>query len=454
MIAGVLVVAVLLTGGRWISHVPVGPLYISDVLMFAAFAQVACSSLLSPKRTGRTYGPGILVGLLLVMTAFRLLATRADVWTAARDAAPFAYAVISYLSASAYQRAGDHSRARTVRLLHGGLLLHFGWLTVATFAPGFATAMPQVDASSRVMEIRTDFDVALLGVLAGVSILRMRGGRTWLHATMAAAALVPALALPSRAGILACGACVLVALLLRSARHGRINVRVVLATAAAVLALAAVLPFTPGGQRLLATDGSATASSDVVAGAVGTKQARMTAWDRVMTYTLDDSVRTSVGVGFGPNFMEQSHADIPLRGRGEDKADGLRSPHNYLLTAFARLGLAGLTVVASLLAVLGSVVIRTVRRGPPDELTSVSVLLVIALCTAALLGVVLEAPFGAIPFFWAVGILIAGDRSRRARLRQKPERKAPPAVVRTPTGTGPGVSALPKTEIAGQLSSV
>ncbi|MET8398204.1 O-antigen ligase family protein [Streptomyces sp900116325] len=437
MIAGVVVVAVLLTGSRWISYVPVGPLYISDVLMCAAFLRVACSRSDSPKRTGRTHGPGILVGLLLLMTALHLLAVQADVRLAARDAAPFAYAAITYFSASAYQRASDHGRERTVQLLHGGLLLHFGWLAVATFAPEFAATMPQVSVNARVMGIRTDFDVAVLGVLAGMSIVRMRRGRVWLHATVATAALVPAFALPSRAGILACCTCVLVAVLLRSGKGGRLNVRAVLAAAAAILALVAVLPITPGGQRLLATDGgSATAPREVVEGAVGTKRARFTAWNRVMTYTLDDPVRASIGVGFGTNFMALSRADLPLRGRGEDKADGVRSPHNFLLTVLARLGFAGLTVVAALIAALLVVVVQTVRSGPPDELTSLCVFLVLSIFIVALLGVVLESPFGAVPFFWAAGILLAGYRSRRGRRRRESEEKILPRTARVTAGAG------------------
>ncbi|MFF8945313.1 O-antigen ligase family protein [Streptomyces sp. NPDC014864] len=437
MIAGVAVVAVLLTGSRWISHVPVGPLYISDVLMCVAFLHVAQSSLFSTERLERAYGPGILIGLLLLITVFHLITVGGDVRLAARDAAPFAYVAMAYLSASSYHRSRDHCRERTVRLLYGGLLLHFGWVAVATFVPQVADAMPQVSENARVMGIRTDFDVALLGVLAGMSLLRIRRGRVWRHGTVAAAALVPAFALPSRAGILACGACVLVAVLLRAGKNGPLNARTLLAAAAVVVALLAVLPLTPGGQRLLATNGdSSTASSDVVAGAVGTKRARMTAWNRVITYTLHDPVRASVGVGFGVNFMAVSHADLPLWGRGEDRGDGLRSPHNFLLTVFARLGFSGLTVVAALLTSLLVVVVQTVRRGPPDELTSLCVLLVISIFVVALLGVVLESPFGAAPFYWAAGILLAGHRSRQRHRGRKSEETLVPAVARVTESVG------------------
>ncbi|MEU5532146.1 O-antigen ligase family protein [Streptomyces sp. NPDC020362] len=408
-----MVVAVLLTGGRWISHVHVGPLYIGDALLGAAFLQAAWLSALSGKRKDRVYGPGILIGLLLLLTGFRLLAVEDDMRTAARDAAPFAYAAIAYLSAGSYQRVSDRGRARTVRVIHAGLLLHLGWVMVATLAPEFTATLPEV-GNTRIFEIRTDFDVAVLGVLAGVSVLLLRRGRIWLHASVATTALATALAQVNRAGIIACCACVLLAVMFRAGRNGRVTARSVLLGAIAVLAVVVVLPMSPAGQRLLALNSPGTASSELVENAQGTKRARLIAWERVVTYTLDDPVRTAFGVGFGPDFLQLSNGDLPI-GRGM----GVRSPHNYLVTSFARLGFVGLTLVVGLLAGLLTIAIRTIRGGPPDELTSLCVLLVISLLVVALLGVILESPFGAAPFFWAAGILLAGDRSRRAAtLRQ------------------------------------
>ncbi|MGY6024255.1 O-antigen ligase family protein [Streptomyces spinosirectus] len=412
-------VALLLTGGRWGSHMHLGPLYIGDLLLCAAFPHAILSRLLCEKRPDRVYGPGILVGLLLVVAGFRLLDVQGDVRTAARDAAPFAYAAIAYLSAGAYQRVSDRGRERTVRLIHGGLVLHLAWMVVATLAPEFVATLPEV-GNTRVFEIRTDFDVAVLGVLAGLSILRVRRGRFWLHTSVAIAALVTGLAQVNRAGLLSCAACVLVAVMCRAGKNGRLTARAVLLGATAVLAVAVVLPMSPAGQRLLALNATSTSSSEIVENAQGTKRARLIAWERVVTYTLDDPTRSTIGVGFGPDFLQLSNGDLPI-GRGI----GVRSPHNYLVTCFARLGFVGLAVVVALLARLLTITVRTVRTGPPDELTALCVLLVLSLLIAALLGVILESPFGAAPFFWAAGILLAGDRSRRARLRQQPEKNIP-----------------------------
>lgn len=413
LVAGVVVVAVLLTGGRWVSHMRVGPLYIGDLLLGAAFLHAVTLRALSGKRPDRVYGPGVLVGLLLVVTALRLLGTEDDVRTAARDAAPFAYAAIAHLSASAYQRVGEAGGRRTVRMIHGGLLLHLAWMVVATLAPRFVATLPEV-GNTRVFEIRTDFDVAVLGVLAGLSILRIRRGRLWLHGSVAVAALVTGLAQVNRAGLLSCAACVLVAVVFRASGNGRLTARAVLLGATAVLAVAVVLPMSPAGQRLLALNATSASSSEIVENAQGTKRARLIAWQQVVRYTLDDPERTTVGVGFGPDFLQLSNGDLPI-GRGI----GVRSPHNYLVTCFARLGIVGLALVVALLVRLLTVTLRIIRGGPPDELTSLCVLLVLSLLIAALLGVILESPFGATPFFWAAGILLGGDRARRARLRRE-----------------------------------
>jgi O-antigen ligase len=350
--------------------------------------------------------------LVFLVTLIRLLDVQGDVLLVARDAAPFAYVAIAYLSASSYLRASDHSRHRTVRMLQGALVIHIGWVAVDLLAPGFTATLPRL-GGARVLEIRSDFDTALLAVLAGVSILRIRPGKIWLNAAVAAASLALALSMQSRAGLLSCFACVLTALLLRSGRKGRITVGAVLAAVAGLLALLALLPSSPAGQRLIVTMGGSTTSREVAHGAQGTTRARMIAWEKVVDYTLDDPIRTVVGVGFGPDFLRSCGADVAL-----GQPAGLRSPHNYLLTTFARLGIVGLVTVSALIIMLLTVAIRTACAGRPDDLTSLCVLLVIAILSVAMFGVILESPFGAAPFFWAGGILLGRDRRRRARRRQ------------------------------------
>ncbi|WP_369223935.1 O-antigen ligase family protein [Streptomyces sp. R39] len=411
---GILTVGTLMAGGRWISHVPVGPAYIGDLLLFASVLHGLCAAL-TRKATERTYGPGVLLALVVLFAAFRLLTTDADadMRTAARDAAPFLYCCAGYLSSSAYQWAGEESRKRAVRMLYGALLVHLVWVGAVLLAGDAMPGMPQLDAETRVFDLRPDFDAAMLGVLIGLSILRVRTGKGRLNVVVAASALFLVFSMHTRAGLLACFACIAAAFVLRPKAAGRRPVRSVLLGCAVVLGVLLLLPGSSAGQRFVATTGGVTTSQEAALSAEGTTRARMIAWRSVIGYTLDDPGRTAIGVGFGTDFLRLSDADVPL-GRGM----GVRSPHNYLLTCFARLGLAGLSLVTALLASVLGAVARALRSREADELTSLCVLLVVSLLVVALLGVVLESPFGAVPFFWASGVLLGRKRLLRARRRR------------------------------------
>jgi hypothetical protein len=412
-LAGSMAIATLIAGGRWISHVPVGPAYIGDLLLAAAgLHAVVCA--LARKGAARTYGPGALLTLALLFAVFRLFGAEGDLRTAARDAAPFLYGCIAHLSSGAYQRAGGETRRRTVRLLYGALLLHLVWVGVAVTARDLVQSMPQLDAETRVFEVRPDFDAAMLGVLTGLSILRIRAGRPGLHAVVAGAAMFLTLAMHSRAGLLSCVACAAVAFVLRpTGGAGRRTLRSTLLACGVILGVLVLLPGSPAGQRLVATTGGTPASQEAALSAEGTTRARLISWHRVIGYTLDDPGRTVVGVGFGTDFLRLSDADLPL-GRGV----GVRSPHNYLLTCFARLGLVGLSLVIAVLVTILGAAAGSLRSSGSDELTSLSILLVVSILIVALMGVVLESPFGAAPFFWASGVLLGISRFRRAQRRR------------------------------------
>lgn len=410
-LAGTVAVAVLLAGGRWISYLSVGPVYIGDVLLGGAAAHALSARLLCGRRPGAARGPGLLLTLVALYALIRLLATQGDLRLAARDAAPFCYSAIAYLSARACLLAGEHNRIRTVRLLYWALVAHLGRVALAVLVPGFRLPLPEF-GGIQFLAIRSDVDTALLGVLAGMSILRIRReGGIWWATVLAGSCLALAFATRSRAGLLACFACVLAAFVMRSGRQSSpAAVRTAILAAAATLLLAVLLPSSPAGQRLIATVNDTSASQEVAVSAQGTVHGRLIAWNRVVAYTLADPVRTLVGTGFGPDFLHLSDADVAL---GVDQYPGVRSPHNYLLTTFARLGALGLAVVAALLVAIFTAVVREIRAEERDELASLCVLLVVALGIVAMLGVVLESPFGSIPFFWAAGVLLARNRRRR-----------------------------------------
>jgi hypothetical protein len=170
-----------------------------------------------------------------------------------------------------------------------------------------------------------------------------------------------------------------------------------------VIALLAILSATPSGHRL--TEGF-TGSSQ----AAGTVSVRKDVWEKVMAFTLHDYQRTAVGVGFGRDFIRESGSRPALEG---SIYQNVRSPHNYLVGTFARLGVVGSLLAALVIGLGCSLALTALRRPSSPSVLVLAALVAIAVPIVAMLGVVLESPFGALPYFWAVGELARADVDRR-----------------------------------------
>ncbi|HNC23824.1 MAG TPA: O-antigen ligase family protein [Opitutaceae bacterium] len=125
-------------------------------------------------------------------------------------------------------------------------------------------------------------------------------------------------------------------------------------------------------------------------------QFRRVWWGAVIDETIEGN--PWVGLGFGSDlaerFVREYYADSP-------EEFSTRSPHNILLTVFARMGLVGLL---GFLVVLGVAAVRTWRslRGAPlDAGLWCSTWIMLA---SACLGVVLEGPMGAVVFWIILGV--------------------------------------------------
>jgi O-antigen ligase len=166
----------------------------------------------------------------------------------------------------------------------------------------------------------------------------------------------------------------------------------------AAFTMAAILVATPAGQRL-------TETFDLDGGQMEnmTASARVTVYGKVLSYVSESPARIVAGVGMGPDFLTAADATGDY---DPGETLGVRSPHNFLLGTFARLGIVG--VVLQLLVVgLGYVLAwQVARTGTQDLLTQLAALLVAAMPVAAAVGVVLESPFGAVPYYWAYGTLV------------------------------------------------
>jgi len=153
----------------------------------------------------------------------------------------------------------------------------------------------------------------------------------------------------------------------------------------------------------------------------GNNQFRLVWWRTV----LDDTRRDSpiFGMGFGYDLAAGF-----LRAYS-DKVDSAhfeaRSPHNYFVTIYGRMGAAGESVWLVLVFLIGKNALESaynVRRGRQELADLAPWAGVAMLLGAGTFGVVLEGPMGAIPFWCALGMAMErksrAEAERRARIRE------------------------------------
>jgi hypothetical protein len=123
---------------------------------------------------------------------------------------------------------------------------------------------------------------------------------------------------------------------------------------------------------------------------------RMVWWRTVIDDTLHGG--PVFGLGFGADlaerFVQEYYSDSP-------EEFSTRSPHNIVLTVFARTGAVGLV---PFLAIVGVVLVRTVKSARRDLASTGPWLVGCALFVSACFGVVLEGPMGAVVFWTALGL--------------------------------------------------
>lgn len=125
---------------------------------------------------------------------------------------------------------------------------------------------------------------------------------------------------------------------------------------------------------------------------------RMVWWESIVRETLHQN--PWFGLGFGRDIAEQ-FVRIYYPGGGDDFT--ARSPHNFVLTVFARLGFAGIAALVFLaltmwLDLLGAAGWKRDKLALPGRVVAWMIL------AMACFGVVLEGPMGAIPFWILLGL--------------------------------------------------
>ena len=132
---------------------------------------------------------------------------------------------------------------------------------------------------------------------------------------------------------------------------------------------------------------------------------------------IDETVESNVwfGLGFGHDL-----ADRFVRQYFPDSSEDFtaRSPHNVLITVFARMGIVGITAFLALLAIITAHTWRALRGPARDGEAGTFWCAAWVILVCACFGVVLEGPMGAVVFWTLLGL--ANSASLDATPAEKP----------------------------------
>lgn len=124
-------------------------------------------------------------------------------------------------------------------------------------------------------------------------------------------------------------------------------------------------------------------------------------WEAVIDETIERNPYT--GLGFGHDIAERFARVYYPEGSEEFSA---RSPHNVLLTIFARMGALGLLLFLAAINVVAVRTWRAIRVGPESAAPWCATWVILI---SACFGVVLEGPMGAVVFWTLLGVAHASS---------------------------------------------
>jgi hypothetical protein len=427
VLVGTSAVTLVFALSRWGTNIGISPIYVTDVLLVLGILAALMATHLKGKSpiTGfvpRSH-PTPLFGVFLAYIVLRFIVSLGNGpfldW--ARDGVPFLYAIVAYVSARSLSTSTAQARIRTMKFFWAALIVHMIWVSVSIATgnqAGFQVPLPIFGAP--IFQLRPDIDAAIIAILVGMCFHQAMSGS---HRIIAVIGVVigaaAVLSMGTRAGlisiVLALGTSFAITYA-SSHKMGRRRTAMVLLVPALLLVGAIVLPQTTPGQRLLATIDPSQSGTTAQQNAQGTQRARELTWAKVTDWTEENGARQLFGGGFGNDFLEQSGSLAYLEGT---TYTNVRSPHNWFIGIYARMGLVGVILISVVLTQLLAIVVKNRSRIGQDSLLLVATLSVAAILPVATLGVVLEAPFGAVPFFWSLGILmtLAGGRPSTPRTK-------------------------------------
>lgn len=415
LLTAAIVVAFILAFSRWGTNLGYAPLFISDVLIAASVVHLVATSAIkgTPPKSKLLIGrPSLLFSCFFTyfIVRFVLSLGSSPLLDWVRDGMPFVYGALAFLSGYSLARSSHRARQNTLWLFKASLIVHLLWVALVSAldaGQGFDVLGPMGQAP--LFHVRPDIDVAFIAVAAGLSLRSLAAGRRKIvHISVLALATFVVLGWTStRAGQLSLLLCVLFAWIAAYVTWKHLSTRRAVLTIAAIVlggSFMLIFPQTEVGERMMATIAPHASGAEQQASALGTQRARELTWTGVMEWTNEENLRTLFGVGFGPDFLHESGTLHYLEGT---TYENVRSPHNWFVGIYARLGAVGAALVVAWVIQMLHLIVRYIRPITQNELYFACSLIFLALLPVATFGVVLEAPFGAIPFFWAAGILMA-----------------------------------------------
>jgi hypothetical protein len=285
-------------------------------------------------------------------------------------------------------------------------------------------------------------DVMSVGLVASATFFLLAiPGRAWFLGRVLLAAVCLGLLLPLEVRAASVGFALLFVILIAQGRWRAVVPLAVLPVAAVAVVLVFGVPLagryasdSSGGlvARQLSTlsavfEGQATSSDPTV----DTAAWRVAWWSALIKETSGEPQSIITGLGFGTDLTAPLEAQFGVQ--VDDTGRPVRSPHNFLITLFARTGIIGLGLWGLAQCLWMGSVFSAVRRARAAGLDEDADLLlwmagyVLLILVAATLGVVLEGPYGAIPYYLLMGMSLrfAHDILLRAKV---PPRVFPWAV--------------------------
>ena len=391
---------VAVAGGRWGSYlgIPGTPLFLADLLVLAGLALFTLDAARHGPASHIARTPWVLrVAATLWVGALALGVMRGtgDL-LAVRDALPFVYLALTPLILRAVRIVG---RGRALRWVTAAAAIHSVWFGAAVFGVLPEVSMPL--AGIPIFTTRGDFD----GLVCGIAIATMLAARRVplaVRVGVVALSAAAVMAHGSRAGLVAAVLVVAVTVVgarpFRDERLGPVRLAAVflalpVLVAAFVVAARSQVGWARGFERLVA--------GPAVEGSSNTTSARVDAWESIVAHVARDPWSRWLGEGFGSSFVADSGALVHLSG---DAA--VRQAHSFVIGWFAMLGIVGAALALGAVVV---VLIASLRRVRSTRAARIGAAIQVGLLFAALVGVILESPFGYMTYALAVALTFAAD---------------------------------------------